>query len=202
MVDTTLYDIVTKYGYYGLVFILFIEGIGIPLPIQLLFIFVAYLISAGKMTFTTAVIVATIGNLLGNVLAYYLGYNGGMFILEKLYKLLRIKKEDIEKLKGWFNKYGGITNMISRWIGITRTPAIWAAGIFRINFFSYMIYSLIGDFVWALVSILLFIRLYSYLGFIYSLPFAYKIGGALIVFLIIILSWLLFFKYFRGHKKV
>ena len=133
-VSINFYDILIKYGYYGLIFISFVEGIGIPLPVQLMFIFVAYLISAGKMSIINVVILTTIGNLLGNVLAYYLGYNGGMFLIKKLNKLLRIKTEDIEKIKGWFNKYGGITNMISRWIGITGHLPYGQPGFFKMNF--------------------------------------------------------------------
>ncbi len=199
-VSINFYDILIKYGYYGLIFISFVEGIGIPLPVQLMFIFVAYLISAGKMSIINVVILTTIGNLLGNVLAYYLGYNGGMFLIKKLNKLLRIKTEDIEKIKGWFNKYGGITNMISRWIGITRTPAIWAAGIFKMNFSTYVIYSLIGDFIWALVSILLFIKLYSYVGFILNLPLIYKVGGFALIALIIFISWKICLKCLRNCR--
>lgn len=190
------YNIVQKFGYLALFIIFSIEGLGLPLPVQLLFLVVAYFIELEKMSLIRVVIIVTIGNLLGNIVAYYIGFYGRKPIIDKFSRILHIRSEDIYKVEKWFQKYGSLTNMVSRWIGITRTPAIWASGIFNINIYYYIIFSFLGDLIWALVSIFLYLEIYSSIEIIVALPIKYKILIILSVAFVIILVWQIFFKYF------
>lgn len=194
------YNLISGYGYLGLFLVLVIEGMGFPIPVQLLFMAEAYFINTNKMAITLVVAVATFGNLLGNIIAYYLGSLGGKPLVNKLYKFLKISKEDLEQVREWFCKYGSLTNMISRWIGITRTPAIWAAGIFGVNFFSFVLFSMIGNFVWALVSLILYIKLWSKINFLLNLPLGYKISIVVILILLVLVIWWVFLRYVRRHS--
>ena len=188
------------YGYYGLFIILLFEGLGLPLPIQLAFMATAYLIHIDTMSTLPVIVIATVGNLSGNIIAYYLGYYGGKPIFEKINRFLRIKDEDINTIKGWFDKYGSLTNMVSRWIGITRTPAIWVAGLFKIDFLSYALFSFIGDLLWTVFWVELFTRAHPSLNWFLSLSFEYKALGLTSLFFICYISWRLFFKVFKNKS--
>ncbi|WP_422445217.1 DedA family protein [Thermoanaerobacterium sp. DL9XJH110] len=193
-------ELIIKYGYFGLYLSLLAEGTGLPLPVQLLFMAAAYFVKIKKMSLINVIIIATAGNLSGNILAYYLVYYGGRPIIKRLNIFLKIKDEDIYKIKNWFNRYGGLTNMVSRWIGITRTPAIWAAGLFRIDFFSYVLFSLIGDFLWAVFWIVFYIKMYDNMRLLLGLPLEYKLVAVAVFLIFIFLAWDIFLKYFRkGH---
>jgi|LSQX01.3.fsa_nt_gb membrane-associated protein len=192
------YQMLYSYGYYGLFIILLLEGLGLPLPIQLAFMATAYFIHINTMDVLTVIVAATAGNLSGNVIAYYLGHYGGKPVFQKINRFLGIKNEDINRIKGWFDKYGSITNMISRWIGITRTPAIWAAGLFKIDFFSYALFSFIGDLLWTVFWVELFTRAHSYVNSFLYLPFEYKVFGLIFIFFLVYISWRCFFKVFRN----
>lgn len=194
------YNIVQRFGYPAFFVIFTIEGIGLPLPVQLLFFVAAYLIKLNKISLITVVIVVTTGNLLGNIIAYYLGFYGREPIIDKLSQLLRIRSEDIYKVEKWFHKYGSLTNMISRWIGITRTPAIWASGIFNINIYYYIVFSFLGNLIWALVSIFLYLKIYSSIETITALPIKYKVFIVLSLAFVVILAWRVFFKYFNKTR--
>jgi membrane-associated protein len=194
------YQMLYSYGYYGLFIILLLEGLGLPLPVQLAFMATAYLIHINTMSVLPVIAIATLGNLSGNIIAYYIGCYGGKPIFKKINRFLGIKEEDINRIKEWFDKYGSLTNMVSRWIGITRTLAIWTAGLFRIDFFSYALFSFIGDLLWVIFWVELFTRAHLGLNWFLYLPFEYKILGLMSLFLIAYLSWRWFFKVFRDKN--
>ena len=175
------------------------EGLGLPLPVQLA-LWLQHLIHINAMSTLPVIAIATVGNLSGNVIAYFLGSYGGKPIFEKVNRYLRIKSEDIQRIKEWFDKYGSITNMFSRWIGITRTPAIWAAGLFKINFFSYTLFSFIGDLFWVIFWVELFTRAQSSLYWLASLPLEYKVVGLASLFFLIYVCWRWFFEIFRNKN--
>jgi len=191
------HHMLSMYGYFGLFFIMMLEGLGCPLPIQIVFVAAVVFIHKNLMSTLCVVIFAALGNLCGNIIAYYIGYYGGKPLFDRTHKFLKITYEDIEKYKIWFNKYGSVTNMISRWIGITRTPSIWAAGLLRINIYSYIIFSFIGDLVWTIFWIALFTRVRSNIYRLLSLPTEYKILGLCAIIAIMGIIWWYFFKVFK-----
>lgn len=144
-----LFKIIIDYGYLALFVGLLIEGTGMPGPVEILFLACGYLISRGQMIFLFVVLIAAFGNLAGNVVAYIIGAKKGRPFIEKYGHYLKITVKDLEGMDKWFSKYGGVTNMISRLIGLPRTPAIWASGITHMSFSIFLIYSAIGDILWA-----------------------------------------------------
>lgn len=84
-------NVLYSYGYFGLFAILMIEGMGLPVPVQLLFMATAYLIHRNSMSLTLVIVVSTFGNVCGNIIAYYLGYFGGRPFFDKNNKFLHVR---------------------------------------------------------------------------------------------------------------
>jgi len=80
------------------------------------------------------VIVATIGNSLGSVVNYILGYKGEQYLESKQI----LKKEKISKYKILFEKYGAIV-LLFAWLPIVGDPFTFIAGSLRYNFFKFLI---------------------------------------------------------------
>lgn len=144
-----LYSLIIDYGYLALFLSLVVEGTGMPGPVEILFLAAGYLISKGQMNFLAVALIAALGNVTGNTLAYVIGARSGRTFVEKYGRYLKITVKDLEGMDRWFSKYGGMTNLISRLIGLPRTPAIWASGITRMDFKSFFIFSAIGDLLWS-----------------------------------------------------
>ena len=87
-------EMLYSYGYYGLFIILLFEGLGLPLPIQLAFMATAYLIHIDTMSTLPVIVIATVGNLSGNIIAYYLGYYGGGLLVSYTYALQIFKVDE------------------------------------------------------------------------------------------------------------
>ncbi len=77
---------------------------------------------------------ATLGNVLGSCVNYYLGLKGEEFIKSKNY----LKKEKIEKYKSFFDKYGSLSLLLS-WMPIIGDPLTFIAGILRYDFKKFLI---------------------------------------------------------------
>ena len=69
--------------------------------------------------------------------------------LEKYGKYFLIRTHDIEVADRWFNKYGEHTAFFSRLMPVVRTFISLPAGIARMNFFKFTVWTFIGSFIWC-----------------------------------------------------
>ncbi|EQD31699.1 SNARE associated protein, partial [mine drainage metagenome] len=150
MAGVHLRELLASYGYPLLFLGTVIEGTGVPAPIELLILAAGYLIAAGTMNVAAVWVTVTVGNTIGNSLGYLLGRQGGRPLFTWVAQRLGLSSAEIARAENWFARYGGITQAFSRWIGITRTPAILGAGVTRMPFLSFVGWSIFGDGVWAL----------------------------------------------------
>jgi membrane protein DedA with SNARE-associated domain len=130
--------------------LLVVEGIGVPgVPFEAAFIAAAYYIDRGEMSLLGVVLVGGTGNLIGNVIGYWLGAR----IVPWLMK--RSKSDKLERgrelAQSWFERYGAAVVVISRWFGIIRTPTIVCAAAMGMKPLPYTVYSSIGAFSWTFV---------------------------------------------------
>jgi membrane protein YqaA with SNARE-associated domain len=94
-------EFLVNYGYFGLFMACFLAATILPLSSDIVF---GALIALG-LAAIPCLLVATIGNWLGGMTNYYLGYLGKTEWIEKY---LRVKKEKVDKMQNWLNRRGGI----------------------------------------------------------------------------------------------
>ncbi len=150
MTSDHLRDLLSMYGYPLLLLVSTIEGTGMPGPIELFFVAAGVLIGRGEMSLTMVWLVVTFGNVLGNAIGYGVGRMGGRPLLDRAITMLHIPPQAMQRVEDWFARYGLFAQAISRWIGVTRTPAILGAGVVRAPLLPYVVGSIIGDGIWAL----------------------------------------------------
>jgi len=115
--------------------LLFITGLCIASGIISMNIWVAALL---------LILVAIAGNLTG----YWIGFKAGPTLFKKEDSKL-FRKEYVDKTHGFFEKYGARAIILARFVPIVRTFITAVAGIGRMNFRQYFIYSSIGAVLWA-----------------------------------------------------
>ena len=149
-------------GYAGVMLAMAIESAMIPLPSELILPFAGFLVSdpsqlepltKGPWSFWIVVIVATIGNTLGSLIAYAIGAWGGRPFLERYGKYLLIRPHEIELAERFFEKYGAATAFISRLLPIVRTFISFPAGVARMPLGRFVAYSTAGAFLWSLLLV-------------------------------------------------
>lgn len=90
-----------------------------------------------------------VGCTIGSVFTYWVGAKGGRPLLEKYGKYVLIRPHDIEVADRWFSKYGEHTAFFSRLMPVVRTFISVPAGVARMNFVKFTLWSFVGSFIWC-----------------------------------------------------
>jgi len=90
------------------------------------------------------------------VLGDTVNYSAGHFIGPKIFeaeKIRFLKKEHLEKTHKFYEKYGGKTIIIARFVPIVRTFAPFVAGIGSMTYAKFIVYNVIGGALWVVLFI-------------------------------------------------
>jgi len=126
-----------------------IESACIPLPSEIIMPFSGFLVYSGKFRLWDVVLSGSLGNLIGSLIAYAVGYWGGRPLLLKYGKYVLISKDEIEKSDKWFSRFGHEAVLISRNLPIIRTFISLPAGIAKMNIFKFSLYTFFGSIPWC-----------------------------------------------------
>jgi membrane protein DedA with SNARE-associated domain len=124
------------------------ESALIPIPSEVIMPFSGYLVSAGKFNAISVIIAGSVGNLVGSLIAYFVGvYLGRGFVL-RYGKYVLLKKSHLELAESYFKKYGGKATFISRLLPAVRTYVSLPAGVAKMNLKKFSAFTLIGSIIW------------------------------------------------------
>lgn len=132
-------------GYSGVAVMMAIESACIPLPSEIIMPFSGYLVFTGKFSLLGVSLAGAIGCVLGSALAYWIGYYGGRPAAEKYGKYILVTSHDLDMADKFFNKYGNAAVFFSRMLPVIRTFISLPAGISRMNFPKFIIYTFLGS---------------------------------------------------------
>lgn len=137
---------------YGLIFIfiiVFLEYLNLPgLPAGVIMPLAGLCISRGEMNFIFALMLSVIAGVIGSWVLYFLGFYAGNFLLDKYIKRFPKQKKYIDEKLEYLRSKGHIGVFISRLIPVARTIIAIPAGLLKMNFFKYTVYSAMGIFIW------------------------------------------------------
>lgn len=136
-------------GYAGVAVMMAIESACIPLPSEIIMSFAGYLVSKGEFTLFGVTLAGSIGSVVGSVLAYWVGIYGGRNLIEKYGKYILISYHDLDIADKFFNKYGSSAIFFSRMLPVVRTFISLPAGIAKMNFTKFVIYTFLGSLPWC-----------------------------------------------------
>ena len=143
-------------NYWTVFLLMYIEGTVIPVPSELIVSPAAYHAAAGHLDVTLVIIFATLGAVLGSatnyVAAYYLGrpivYR---FANSKLGHLCLLNQEKIQKSEKYFNDHGVIATLTGRVLPGIRQVISVPAGLAKMKFWKFILYTTIGAGIWNCV---------------------------------------------------
>lgn len=106
------------------------------------------LAAMGSLNIFSLFIIFYIAAVVGDTINYYVGKKIGNKILEKE-DIKYINKEYLNKAHRFYDKNGSMTIVLGRFIPIIRTFVPFVAGIGEMNYSKFIIYNMIGGFVWV-----------------------------------------------------
>ncbi len=196
----SIINTINSLGYIGIALLMALENIFPPIPSELIMPLAGFTVTQGKLKFISVVMAGTIGSVLGSTPWYFLGKYWGLKrtkkIADKYGKWLTVSGEDVEKAKRWFDRRGYAATAIGRLVPGIRTYISIPAGISKMPFLPFLIYSTAGSIIWVM--------LLTYSGYIlgenyerislYLKPFSLIVLGLV---LIISIYWII-----KRRKKI
>ncbi|MDH4123588.1 MAG: DedA family protein [Thermoplasmata archaeon] len=142
-------DVIQTLGYPGVIFLMTLESACMPVPSEIVMPFAGFLAySNGTFSIIGLTIAGTIGNLIGSIAAYWVGLKAGRPFVLKYGKYVLLRKKHLDIADSWFCKYGELTTFFSRMLPVVRTFISLPAGIARMNFKKFVIYTTAGSIPW------------------------------------------------------
>ncbi|HZK18248.1 MAG TPA: DedA family protein [Clostridia bacterium] len=126
-----------------------IESANIPLPSEIILPFGGYLVSTGDLNFWGVAFAGTIGGTLGSMASYIIGFYGGRPLLDRYGRYLGISHANLAMADQWFTRYGEYTVFFTRLMPVIRTFISLPAGISKMNFNRFVIYTFLGSLPWC-----------------------------------------------------
>ena len=137
-------------GYAGIFILMTLESACIPIPSEIIMPFSGFLVSVNKLTLFGVTMAGALGNLVGAVITYVIGYYGGRPFVLKYGKYFFIKEKEVRHAERFFARWGDFAVFIARNLPIVRTFISLPAGVAQMNFPKFCLYSFIGSIPWCL----------------------------------------------------
>ena len=146
--------IVLTLGYPGIALVMLIENLFPPIPSELVMPFAGFLAAQGKMDFTLVIISGTIGAVLGAIALYYVGMWADETIIRRFVrrwgKWFTISETELNIALTFFMRRGEAVVFFGRLIPLIRSLISIPAGMRRMNFGRFLLFTSIGTSFWNL----------------------------------------------------
>lgn len=179
------------YWGYPLMFVLmFFEG---PFATMI----AAFLASQGLFNVGIVFVLSVVGDVLGDIGLYHIGYYGGPHIIEKAQKFLKISDATIEKLKNKFHQNSGkLIFYVKSTTGLSYIT-FTLAGALRMRLSKFIKYSILGGLIWS--GLLVFLG--YFFGYAAAQISQYIKYAGIVIFAAAIMAMIVIISYKKYESK-
>jgi membrane protein DedA with SNARE-associated domain len=206
IITTFITNLYATTGLAGIVLAMAIESCCIPLPSEIVMPLAGVMLVEGKilagvnpwLSLVLVALAGATGCLIGSIAAYGIGYAGGRPLMLKYGRYVLISQHDAEKADRFFQKWGSETVFFSRLLPVVRTYISLPAGIAKMPFVKFCIYTFLGSFPWCL--------LLAYVGTVVGnnlsvLTPIFRSFEVIILIALVILVGLYIWRHIRNDRK-
>lgn len=141
----------TTWGYLIIFVVSLLEHsfmLGLVIPGDAVLLLGALYAGMGHLNILWVISLAFLGSVAGDNIGYVLGRGLGRPVLEKHGGFMRLKSR-VVLVERYFEKYGGVTVFIARFVTFAGTLVAPVAGMSRMEYRKFLLYEVAGSFVWA-----------------------------------------------------
>jgi len=124
------------------------ESACIPIPSEIVVPYGGFLAAQGHTQLWMVISVATLANLIGSSIAYGVGRYGGRALFLRYGRYVGVSAHHLDRADQWFVRYGPATVFFTRMMPGIRTFISLPAGIAKMPFAKFLLYSLFGSVIW------------------------------------------------------
>ena len=151
-------EIVTSIGYVAVFLLMLAESACIPFPSEVTMLVGGWYAERDVLNFFWVGTAGVLGNVVGSWVAYAVGYKTGRELLDRYGKYVLIRSHDIDKAEVWWEKHGEAATFFSRLLPVIRTFISLPAGMARMPFGKFTLYTFLGCIPWTFAL--------TYLGYV------------------------------------
>ena len=140
---------VADYGYAAIFLLMLAESACIPFPSEVTMLVGGWYSSDGSLDFFWVGAAGVLGNLVGSWLAYAVGRTTGRALLDRYGRYVLIRPHDIDRAEIWWERHGEAATFFSRLLPVIRTFISLPAGIARMPFGKFSVYTFLGVIPWT-----------------------------------------------------
>jgi membrane protein DedA with SNARE-associated domain len=151
-----LENIILTIGYPGVATAMALESFFAPIPSEALMPFVGYMSYTGDLNLIATILVTTVASYVGTLPFYIVGYLGEASFdkfIRKFGKYLFISEEGVDRVFAMFDKYGNKIVLLGRLIPTVRSLISFPAGVAKMKFGIFTLFSLLGSLIWSTIFI-------------------------------------------------
>lgn len=155
--DVHLDELVANYGIwiYAILFLIIFCETGLVvmplLPGDSLLFAAGAVAASGRLDVVGLCMLLITAAILGNAVNYWVGRLAGTELQQRFPRL--IKQQYLDRTRAYFERYGGKTVIIARFVPIVRTVAPFAAGVGQMTHLRYQFYNVAGSMLWVLLLV-------------------------------------------------
>jgi len=157
--ENWLTDIMSEFGYMGIMFLIALENIFPPIPSEVILTFGGFITTTSNLSIIGVVASATAGSVVGAIVLYIIGLQLDIARLERILDrwghVFRLSIKDIHKAFAWFEKYGYWTVFFCRFVPVIRSLISVPAGMTNMNVGLFLLFTTIGTLIWNVVLVYL-----------------------------------------------
>lgn len=146
------------FGYLGIFLLIALENIFPPIPSEVILTFGGFMTTESSLSKIGVIFFSTLGSVIGAIILFWIGTLLDIKTLEKIVErwghFLRLTKKDVHKADEWFSKYGVWTVFFCRLIPLIRSLISIPAGMARMNFWIFLLFTTLGSLIWNTILVL------------------------------------------------
>jgi len=148
-IEHLITDYLGAYGYQAVFVLMVLESACIPIPSEVTMVFGGFLVSRGELDFFWVAMLGTIANVVGSWIAYWVGLRGGRPLIERWGKYIFLREHELDRAEAWFARRGDMAVFVSRLLPVVRTFISLPAGVARMPFGKFTLYTFLGCLPWT-----------------------------------------------------
>ncbi|MBI2022845.1 DedA family protein [Candidatus Daviesbacteria bacterium] len=202
IVSQWVINVISSLGYPGIILTMAIESALIPLPSEIIMPFSGYLVSTGQFNLHLVALSGALGNVLGSLAAYALGYWGHERVvrsfLRKYGKWILHTEKDLDEAEELLHKYKDLVVLGTRVLPGIRTVISLPCGIAKLPLMRFIVLTFMGSLVWSYFLAWIGLVLgenWDSLG-----PYFHKADAIIVILLILIFAWYVYYKIKKNSR--
>jgi membrane protein DedA with SNARE-associated domain len=150
---------IENFGYVAVFVLMVLESACIPIPSEVTMLFGG---AAANATFAASLpgqptplnflvvgLMGTLGNLVGSLIAYWVGRRGGRPLVERWGRFVFLRRHELDRAEAWFAEHGETAVFVSRMLPVVRTFISLPAGVAEMPLGQFTVYTFAGCLPWT-----------------------------------------------------